>query len=213
LFLERFLRRAVFRSDLTRRLTTGGVVVGLLLVAVLDQTPRRTIDTSAVRREVASDRAFFAEVAARVPRDGMVFELPNVGFPEGSGQNGTGAYDPGKGYLYQPQLSWSFGAMSGRSDGGIARLAHTDPGALAENLARAGYHGLVIDSRALGHETASLETAIIPTVGEPFTSADGRYLFHRLPPQAVGHVPVAQPSSYSGAINAVTSSSCPDSRS
>jgi phosphoglycerol transferase len=207
--VERVLTTRSFRP-FTTRVVTGAVAAVIVVVAVVDQTPARPPDHDAINRDVTSDRTFFAAVAARLPPHGTVFELPNVVFPEGLGPNGTGAYDPAKGYLYQPHLYWSFGAVRGRDDAGIARLAQTDPADLAVVLSRAGYQGLVIDRRALGDQAATVEAAILPSLGDPVTSSDGRYLFHRLPAQTVAKPGAPAPATKQTA-DANPTSSCPDS--
>ena len=152
----------------------------LILVALVDQTPAHAVDATAIRQTVTSDRAFFAAVADDLPKGAKVFELPDVPFPEGVAAGGTGAYDPAKGYLYQPGLYWSFGAMRGRPDGGIAQLSRTAPADLPAALVDAGYQGLVIDARALGPQAETVEASVAAQLGAPIRSADGRYLFHRL---------------------------------
>jgi hypothetical protein len=207
LVAERVLSRAHPSPTERSRRVAWLVAGGLVLVALVDQTPAHAVDTATIGREVSSDRAFFAAVAAHLPKGAKVFELPDIPFPEGVARGGTGSYDPVKGYLYQPGLYWSFGAMRGRPDGGISRLAAMAPAELPVALAGAGYQGLVIDTKALGPQSPPVETSVAALLGDPIRSPDGRYLFHRL--AAVSATPMMLMAAAGVAIDSPPPASCP----
>jgi hypothetical protein len=112
-----------------------------------------------VRAEVAerfwADHEFFGQVEARVP-GGMVFCYPVIPYPETTpyeepGSPGrVGTYDMVRGYLHTETVRWSFGAMKGREWDTWAREVGSKPvPAMIERLVRAGFDGLLVDSRGL----------------------------------------------------------------
>jgi hypothetical protein len=120
-----------------------------------------------IRNEIAQrwwrDRAFFERVEGLLPEGAMVFTYPYVEYPESQPYQEPGreekieSYDQVIGLLHTRRLRFSFGAMKGREvDTWMQEVSRevsstTSPNAerFLVRLARAGFEGLLIDSRGL----------------------------------------------------------------
>lgn len=92
-----------------------GLTALALCVAAYDQTsPRDSVRVSGNSDGWERDARFFATLGSAVPQGSAVLEVPMITFPEYPGLERMGSYDPGRGYLHQPGLKWSFGAVYGR---------------------------------------------------------------------------------------------------
>ncbi len=96
----------------------------LLAIGVYDQTPSSRIDpnvphweTVAQREVIAvSDEHLVAELEKRVPPGTMVFQLPQMQFPEAGFLGRLPDYDQFRPYLFSKTLRWSYGNMKGRPE-------------------------------------------------------------------------------------------------
>ena len=180
--------RLVDRAGARRRpavapFLAGAVAVVLLAVGLFDQTsPADRPDYAGIHRRFASDEAFFQAVADRLPAGTPVFELPHVPFPEVPPVHGTAAYDQARGFVFEPQLAWSFGFIRGRHpeypfafEGRPAKEWLTD-------LVAVGFQGLVIDRHGYADDGAALEQEVGAGAGAAGArpAADGRYGFFDL---------------------------------
>jgi phosphoglycerol transferase len=179
---DRLVNRLSIRRPSTAPFLAGGLAVVLLAVGLFDQTsPADRPDYAGIHRRYASDEAFFQAVADRLPAGTPVFELPHVPFPEVPPVNGTAAYDQARGFMFQPQLAWSFGFVRGRHpeypiafEGRPAREWLTD-------LVAIGFQGLVIDRHGYPDDGAALEQEVAAALEQPVLgSGDGRYGFFDL---------------------------------
>jgi len=179
---DRVVARLSARRPGAAPLVAGGMAVLLLAVGLFDQTSSADRpDYAGIHRRFASDEAFFHAVADRLPSGTPVFELPHVPFPEVPPVNGTAAYDQARGFLFEPQLAWSFGFIRGRHpeypfafEGRPAQEWLTD-------LVAVGFRGLVIDRQGYADGASALEQEVAGVLAQPvLASSDGRYGFFDL---------------------------------
>ncbi|MGW5240243.1 hypothetical protein ACWEOW_15035 [Monashia sp. NPDC004114] len=155
----------------------------LLLVGVLDQTnPARAPAYEVNRARLASLSEFGTQVAARWGPQCRMFELPVVQFPEVEDDALSDFLALG---VAAPQLSWSFGAIKGTaaSDWQLG-LPLTDPVALGDQLAAAGFCGVVVHKEA---DTRIPETihGLATALGSPIAqTGDGLFRAYDLRPTA-----------------------------
>ncbi len=182
ILVDRLADRLGKRNAKRASVLAGGLAVLLLAVGLFDQTsPADRPDYAAIHTRFASDEAFFQAVADRMPSGTPVFELPHIPFPETPPQGGTAAYDQARGFVFEPQLAWSFGFVRGRHpeyplafEGRPAREWLTD-------LAAIGFRGLVVDRHGYDDGAAALEQEISGVLDQPVLgSSDGRYGFFDL---------------------------------
>ncbi len=120
------------------------------LLGILDQLPKPDpVSTETVQKAIASEEQFARELESRLPRGGMVFQFPAIGFPEGHPVNAMGEYELIRPYLFTRTLRFSFGFNSGRP----REIWQHDLGTLTapqtiEELERYGFSGLFINRKA-----------------------------------------------------------------
>jgi hypothetical protein len=151
---------------LDRYLPAAGVIRCLVFAAlgvfgVWDGCPKPYFDPyMAAKREVliaqyASDRAFFAEVEAKIS-GGMVFCVPHLPYPEGPvPYQISSAYAFSTGYLHTQTVRWSFGAMKERKlNDELTELSHIPVPLMPQVLAEKGFDAICFDTRAFSEEDA-----------------------------------------------------------
>lgn len=113
LFLVSRLSRFSGQWPPPARLALAG---GILVVGLFDQLPRPVLaeQTSYTAALVANDRAFGQEMESKLKAGSMVFQLPVMGFPEGSVVGGVQSYDLLRPYIHTKTLRFSFGSDKGR---------------------------------------------------------------------------------------------------
>ncbi len=179
---DRLVDRLSVRRPSMAPYLAAGVAVVLLAVGLFDQTsPADRPDYAAIHRSYASDEAFFQAVADRLPAGTPVFELPHVPFPEVPPVNGTGAYDQARGFLFEPQLAWSFGFVRGRHPEYPVAFEGRPAEEWLTDLVAIGFQGLVIDRHGYPDDGAALQQEVAAALGQPVLgSSDGRYGFFDL---------------------------------
>jgi phosphoglycerol transferase len=134
------------------------VAAVVLLFGLLDQTsPRDAVVRTSGGDEWVTDGRFYAGMGAALPAGSAVLELPYVWFPENPGVVDMGAYDPVRGYLHQPQLKWSFGAMHGRTDYPPPDLLQRSGADIVDYARSLGYRAILIDRFGLEDRAAGLD--------------------------------------------------------
>ena len=136
---------------------------------------------AAIHAKYESDSAFFAEVHDRLGDGAAVLNLPYQPFPEAPPRGQIGEFDEVVGFLFQPTLNWSFGAMRGRVPD-YQKVLETQPVDQWMKAAVAiGFTGIVLDRAGYtDQERAALEAQIAALAGPPTVSTDGRYAFYDL---------------------------------
>jgi phosphoglycerol transferase len=182
LLADRLATRLSRRRPRAAPFIAAGLGAVLLAVGLFDQTsPADRPDYADVHRRYSSDEAFFQAVADRLPPGTAVFELPHVPFPEVPPIEATQAYDQARGFVFQPQLAWSYGFMRGRHPEYPLAFKNESTDDWMTALASIGFRGLVIDRFGYPDEAAQLQSDVTKLVGgPPLVSEDGRYAFFDL---------------------------------
>ncbi|HSB88227.1 MAG TPA: hypothetical protein VLD86_18070, partial [Ilumatobacteraceae bacterium] len=153
----------------------------VVVIAFLDQGGKDAPAYAAIHAQYTSDSAFFALVHDRLGAGAAVFNLPYQPFPEAHLRNGVGEFDEAVGYIYEPTLNWSFGAMRGRVPDYQAVLETQPTVDWMTSVASVGFSGIVLDR--LGYTASDLaleESQIGELAGPAIVSADGHYSFYDL---------------------------------
>jgi len=155
--------------------------LAVLAVGLFDQTsPADRPNYAAIHQQFTRDRDFFQAVADRLPAGSAVYQLPYVAFPEGN-RTGVGTYDEGRGFLFQPQLAWSFGFMAGRHPSYPVTLEQQPPQQWLATVAAMGFRGIVVDNDGYGVGATSPCGALAAlTHSSGLVSRDHRYTFFDL---------------------------------
>lgn len=159
-----------------RRWGAVGLAV-LLIVGLLDQTsPADSRGREASETTWNAQRAFFRDVASRLPPGSPVFQLPVMEFPEVPPILGTDAYSQALGYVHAPELRWSFGAMKGRVPDPVAGFDLRPGNEVVDVLRAQGYQAVVVDRAGYADRGADLEARLATATAHPSSvSADDRY--------------------------------------
>jgi hypothetical protein len=179
LLLEHLLQRRPALARLSPLLA-----VGLLAVGYVDQTsPFDVPPYAALHTQAQSETAFFQTVATTAGAEGSVFTWPHVPFPEVPDRGGTGAYDQALGYVYQPDLKWSYGFTRGRHPDYPLAFEKQPANQWLTSIVAIGFRTLVVDRAALKgtNSIPDVEPDVRSQLGEPKAiSADGRYALYDL---------------------------------
>jgi phosphoglycerol transferase len=166
-----------------RRARWAPAVVGALviIIAFVDQGGNDAPPYAANHASYASDSAFFATVHDKLGAGAAVFNLPYQPFPEAPPRGQIGEFDEAVGYIFQPTLKWSFGAMRGRVPD-YQKVFETQPAQeWMTSIAAIGFRGVVVDRAGYTEaERTALESQIAELAGPAVVSADGRYSFYDL---------------------------------
>jgi len=179
LLLEMLVQAGWVGSQSRRRLVYG-VLGGILVIGLLDQTTRGFVPPYRQAKALyQSDAAFIKRVEASVPEKAMIFQLPYLPFPESPMVGQVGPYAHLRGYLHSDTLRWSFGAMRNR-DGDVwqRHVAAQPVHALVEILAAAGFGGIYLDRYGYADRGARMEGQLRELLGtEPLVSPNQRLAF------------------------------------
>lgn len=163
-------------------------LTAVLLFGVWDQTSPDDVPTyQPVQVAFDSDYAFMREARDVLGDGALVWQLPQVPFPEGGLRTADMYdYDHFKGYLHAPELRWSYGAVKGRQAASWQQTVVDR--ALPEHVklvAAAGFSAIYVDTFAPDEQGRDLLPALQALVEqEPITSSDGRLVLFDLRPFA-----------------------------
>jgi hypothetical protein len=140
-----FLARRLSRVTTGRKALTIFAPAALIFVAIVDQTP--PVTTSQQLAEIASsvdsDRQFTASIESRLPERAMVFQLPQIEFPEAARAKRYHHFRP---YLFSNRLRFSFGDVKGRHQDEWSRaLSSSSPEQAIQTLREHGFRAIYVD--------------------------------------------------------------------
>lgn len=113
----------------------------------------------------------------------MIFQLPNVVYPEQGMKERMGDYSHFIGYLYSDTLKWSYGAMKGREGSRLLEeISSKDTAEMIHSMKEAGFGGIYIDRWGYKEEEiVRLEKEIEKEIGLPsLEDRTGRYAYYSL---------------------------------
>ena len=157
----------------------------LAVVGLYDQTPpANPSGRAAVVLTWNRDQAFVAAVEARLPRHGLVFQLPYMFFPESHPIVAMADSDQFRFYLHSHGLRWSYGGIRGRAAADWAPLIAGQPvDRMAELLAAGHVDGLEVYRAGYTDQGRSLENQLRRFLHvTPLVSGGGQYSFWDLRP-------------------------------
>ncbi|HXN86136.1 MAG TPA: hypothetical protein VN867_08695 [Candidatus Binataceae bacterium] len=186
-----------------------GLLAVVLCIGILDQTnPSFAFDYASLKSDYHDQQTFVDQIEASVPPGAMIFQLPNVLFPESTPLGDMSEYDELRGYLHSHSLKWSSGAMTGRlcalwaAHHGLdigEQQAETGPDGVRtlhiqafpletlNTLVFAGFSGIYVDRHGFWDRGATITSQLKTLLGEqPLLSKDHRLEFFNLTSFAAG---------------------------
>jgi len=167
LMIEQLLAHGRARRHLERWAALTAVV--LCAFAVWDQTTAACSSClRATSDDFHNDAQFAANIEKQVPKNGSIYQLPYIAFPEGDAVNRLGGYDPARVYLGSSTLRWSYGAMRGRPADLFFRVLATESIDRQVEVARQlCFSGIYVDRRGYADGGAIIETQLQRILGKP----------------------------------------------
>jgi len=158
-----------------RRIASYGSIALLIVLGVLDQTPKTALpDFNQTKAEFQSDKAFISRIESVMPPKAMIFQLPVYSYPEGEF-----FYDNFKGYLHSDSLRWSFGAMRDRRSDKWQKFVAAKPAkGMLDAIALADFKGIYINRRLYNDGGAGIESELSTLLGsQPIVSDNQKLSF------------------------------------
>lgn len=154
----------------------------LFLISLAEQSIA-SLGNDAYIQSYESDEHFVKAIESEVGKDGMIYQLPYLAYPESPNQNGMGDYAMGRGFLHSDTLRWSYGDQKGRpSDAWNRALSQEPMNQVIDTISFVGFNGIYIDTYAYTKQELTELTGQIEkdmTV-RPLVSEDGRLLFYNM---------------------------------
>ena len=174
------------------QLATALVVAAL---GVLEQLPRRTPGRAeSVARTVKSDREFGAKLEAALAPGSMLFQLPQIDFPEVAPPHRLADYEHFRPYLATETLRFSYGSPRARARGGWQRELQNQPTpALVQTLEACGFAAVYLNRKGFEDDGAQL-LQTLATLGydRRIESADGEQVAVLLHPRVSPQLPLSR---------------------
>jgi phosphoglycerol transferase len=137
------------------------VAVVVMIFGVWDQSPAHWPPFEQSRERVAIDRVWTARIAATLPPNAAVLQLPYVSYPELPPVGNMMAQREEVPRLYSDELRWSVGTVEGTPEAQFEnRLAALPPRQLVAVAMLSGFDGILIYRDALQDHGVALETAL-----------------------------------------------------
>jgi phosphoglycerol transferase len=158
----------------------AGVIGAIIIFGILDQTTKYFVfPYDSIKKEYKNDGNFVKKIEALLPANSMIFQLPNMLFPETPPVHHVDGYQHLRGYLHSKTLRWSYGAMRGR-DGDLWQMWVTSKplNDFVEIISLAGFNGIYIDRYGYPDRGADLEKKLTILLNiNPIVSDNNRLLF------------------------------------
>lgn len=156
------------------------IAVIVLVLGILDQT-RASYFEEGVREKMESERTFIAAIESMEAEGAMIFQLPNVVYPEQGMKERMGDYSHFIGYLYSDTLRWSYGSMKGREGSKILEeICKKETPEMIAAMKKEGFEGIYIDRWGYKEEEVEqLEKEIQEILKiSPVEGGEGRYAYY-----------------------------------
>jgi hypothetical protein len=149
-------------SSLTRKWQPSArwsAAIGLTVLGLFDQLPKATTrgETLQMSRAVENDIAFCSTMENALPKDGMVFELPVIPFPEGGPVRAVDEYEPLRPFFFTKTLRFSYGSNKGRPREDWQFIVEKmPPTEMVATLERYGFSGIYLNRRGFADRAEGL---------------------------------------------------------
>lgn len=192
-WLARWARRTE-PSPGYRRAFGAVIVVLLLAVGFVDQTPGTNAHATTNERFRAYD-AYFGGIQATLEPGDWVVQLPYQRFPEVHMPTGSDANDVLIPYLHTTGTGWTGGGIKGRDAADWTGVLETLPAAeIPAVAAAAGASGILLDRAAsIDAYLDAWPPAFTAQLGPPIDSEDGRYAYWSLAGLSAAEVEAVAP--------------------
>ncbi len=150
-------------------------------IGVLDQTKVSYVDDEQILAQMKDEKEFIQKIEALEKENTMIFQLPNVVYPEQGMKERMSDYSHFIGYLYSDTLKWSYGAMKGREGSKLLEeISSKDTAEMISNMKEVGFGGIYIDRWGYKEgEIKCLEKEIVKEIGAPsIEDRTGRYVYY-----------------------------------
>jgi len=154
IYLARRMSEIRFKDPSTSYIVAGCAA----LLALYDQSPTRFSDRQiqVVATDVDNDRKFAQEMEKRLPKGGMIFQIPIMDFPENP-VPGVPSYHHFRPYLFSESLRYSFGDTKGRpQDAWQKQIGQLDVLQAVERLESYGFAGVFINKEGFADKGETL---------------------------------------------------------
>jgi hypothetical protein len=177
---RRLARRRPERAGVARGVLAAVVAATLLVVGFVDQTP---YDASSAlirsKQDFRADQQFFSALEKHIPKNGMVLQLPYIGFPEDSSPNGVLSSDELVPFLQTDHVRWTSGGIKGRPAADWPeQLEQYEPSDLVALAAAADMDGILVDSHAYADGGTAILTGLEKALGERPIVSPGNLRWH-----------------------------------
>lgn len=179
-----FIEKNITRSSLIKKRGISLVLVLILSIGIIDQTPKFFAPSyKNIKEKFRSDKIFVKGIEKQLLPNSMVFQLPYVGFPEAESPspNQPDAYALFRGYLQSEDLKWSFGAMRGRNGNWHEWVSKKPLDELLTIISAVGFKGIHIDRTGYLDTAKQIEAELKQKLGiEPLASPMGDFVFFNM---------------------------------
>jgi phosphoglycerol transferase len=147
----------------------------VLVFGLLDQTPMSfKTPYPDIKKQFEEDAAFYKQIEQSLSGEGMVFQLPFVGFPISKGPSRMTPYDHIRGYLHTRTMKWSYGAITGRETDlwqqSVSLLRAQD---MVNTLVFAGFRGIYLDRMGYADDGQQMIQDFSRILGQSPTYSEG----------------------------------------
>jgi phosphoglycerol transferase len=153
----------------------------ILVVGFFDQTRGSYVNGEQVLAQMQNEKEFIQNIEALEKENTMIFQLPNVVYPEQGMKERMGDYSHLIGYLYSDTLKWSYGAIKGREGSKLLEeISSKDTVEMIRSMKEAGFGGIYIDRWGYKEgEIKCLEKELEREIGFPsIEDRTGRYVYY-----------------------------------
>jgi hypothetical protein len=146
-------------------------LVSLLAIPIIlwEQLPPRisNLEISNSADFVNRDKDFAATLEGNLPKDGLVFELPVMPYPESPPILGMNDYEHFRPYLFTTGLKYSYGNTKGRGDEDWQKEIENSPrGEIVAKLEKYGFSAILINKKGYADKGDGLKASFIAAGGK-----------------------------------------------
>lgn len=160
------------------------VALVVLVIGLWDQLPPKVSAAQIQKTDelVQIDRNFAKQLESQLPKNSMIFQLPEVAFPEYGRLNQMDDYEHFRPYLFTQHLHYSYGTNKGRGDtdwqSDVSQLA---PAEIVDRLEAYGFAAIMINRKGYDDKGTRLIKGLV-NINRPVLADNGELVAIRLKP-------------------------------